>query len=111
MALIVFLYVTAPDEAGAARIAEALIGSRAAACVNILPRITSVYRWRDGVERAEETAMIVKTTAAKAAAARALIEKLHPYETPAIAALPIDFPGSAKKFIRWIETETAETLS
>jgi periplasmic divalent cation tolerance protein len=108
---IVFLYVTAPDDAVAARIADALIDDRAAACVNILPRIRSVYRWKGSVEHGEETAMIVKTTASKVAKARTLIERLHPFETPAIAALPIDSGYSGAKFVDWIGREVSETIS
>ncbi len=106
-----FLYVTAPDEDAATRIAEALVEARAAACVNILPRIRSVYRWNSAVERSEETAMIVKTTAARAGFARALIERLHPYDTPVIAAFSIDAGNSGEKFVDWIKAEVLETLS
>lgn len=108
---IVFLYVTAPDEAAAGRIAEALVEGRLAACVNILPRIRSVYRWEGAIERADETAMIVKTTAARADAARAIIQSRHSYETPVIAALVIDSGRSGEKFVRWIASATAETIS
>ena len=106
-----FLYVTAPDEDAASRIAEALVEARAAACVNIFPRIRSVYRWNGAVERGEETAMIVKTTAACAGNARAMIERLHPYDTPVIAALPIDAAHSGEKFVDWIKAAVLETLS
>ncbi len=108
---IVFLYVTAPDDAAARRIAEALVEGRLAACVNILPRIRSVYRWKGEIERADEAAMIVKTTAARAVAARALIQSLHPYETPTIAALAVDAERSGEKFVGWIASETMETIS
>ena len=108
---ILFLYVTAPDDNAASRIAEALVEARAAACVNVLPRIRSVYRWNGAVERSEETAMIVKTTAAKSGDARALIERLHPYDTPVIAALPIDSGKSGEKFVAWISDAILETLS
>lgn len=108
---IVFLYVTAPDEAAAERIGAALVEARAAACVNILPRIRSIYRWDGAVERANEAAMIVKTTTAAAGRARAVIGALHPYETPAIAAIPIDASRSAEKFIDWIGGSVLKTLS
>ena len=108
---VVFLYVTTPDEDTAARIAEALIEARAAACVNILPRIRSVYRWNGAVERGEEAAMIVKTTAGRSCEARAVVERHHPYATPAIAALSIDSEKSGEKFVKWIEAEVLETIS
>jgi periplasmic divalent cation tolerance protein len=108
---VVFLYVTAPDDEAASRIAGALVDARAAACVNILPRVRSVYRWNGAVERCEETGMIVKTTAARAGDARALIERLHPYDTPVIAALSIDAGNSGEKFVDWIKAAVLETLS
>lgn len=107
---IVFLYVTAPDEAVAAAIAEALVGDRLAACVTIVPRIRSIYRWNGIVERGAEASMIVKTTAAKAAAARASIEQRHPYVTPVIAAIAIDAAKSGQAFYTWIQSELAETV-
>jgi periplasmic divalent cation tolerance protein len=107
---VVFLYITAPDEAVAARIAETLVEMRAAACVNIFPPIRSVYRWNNAIESAQEVAMIVKTTARKALTARALIEGLHPYEIPAIAALAIDPAQSGEKFLAWLVSEVSETL-
>lgn len=110
MEAIVFLYVTAPDEAVASRIAETLIEARAAACVNIIPRIRSVYRWNNAIERAEETAMIIKTTAAKAIEARTLVEQNHPFETPAITAVPIDAAISGEKFVAWLRGEVSETV-
>ena len=107
---VIFLYVTAPDDAAAARIAETLVSERHAACVNIMPCVKSVYRWKGAIERGEETAMIVKTTSAKAASARALIERLHPYETPVIAAIAVDAARSGGAFLDWIANELGETF-
>lgn len=107
---VVFLYVTAPDEAAASVIADALIGERLAACVNIIPAIRTVYRWRGAVERGAESVLIVKTIAAKAAGARAAIERLHPYKTPVIAAIGVDTAKSGAPFLEWIRTELAETI-
>lgn len=107
MSRIMFLYATAPDDATARKIGEALVEARLAACVNILGTATSIYRWKGAVESAEEIAFLVKTTASAAGAARNLILKLHPYETPAIAAINIDETGSNEAFLAWIEAESA----
>lgn len=98
----VFLYSTAPDRETAKAIARALVHSAAAACVNIIPGMTSVYRWRERIEESDEVVLIVKTTAAKAAAARHLILAHHPYETPAVAAIAIDEGRSHRPFLDWI---------
>lgn len=104
---IVFIYATAPDLDAGERIADALVESRAAACVNLIPAIRSVYRWQGKVERADEVALIVKTTTQSADAARALIKAIHPYETPSIAAWLASGAGADRDFVKWIAAETA----
>lgn len=109
MGSVIFLYSTAPNEAVAKAIAGALVERNLAACVNIIPGMISVYRWRGGVEEANERVLIVKTIEERAAAARALIASLHPYETPAIAALAIDHDRSSRAFCDWIRNACIES--
>lgn len=104
MADIAFLYVTAPDETTAHRIGAKLIEEDLAACVNILGRIQSLYKWDGEIRDDAETAMIVKTAAP--AAARDRILALHPYETPAVVALGISPEGSSPAFLDWIAKST-----
>lgn len=106
-----FLYATAPDRAVAEAVAEALLAARLAACVNVFPDMTSLYRWNGAVRRDAEVAMIVKTTAGLAAAARDAILAAHPYDTPAIASLVIEPEGSHGAFLDWIRAETHKTAS
>lgn len=102
MDAITFLYSTAPNETVAAAIAEALVESGAAACVNIIPGMRSVYRWNGKIEKASEAVLIIKTTAASTKRAIDLIRKRHPYETPAIVSLAVDEALSAKEYCGWI---------
>jgi len=102
------LYATAPDAATAEAIAGALIEARLAACVNILRGMHSVYRWEGRVETAEEVVLVVKTTADAAPAARDLILERHPYDEPAVLALPVDRSASSKAFCDWIAGETGD---
>lgn len=106
MAEISFLYVTAPDETAAAKLADGLIEARLAACVNIIPGMRSVYRWEGRVESANELVLIVKTTRAEAQAACDLVRRLHPYETPAIVAFEAAKAGSNPAFLSWIDEAT-----
>jgi periplasmic divalent cation tolerance protein len=99
---VIFLYSTAPDATTAEAIGHALVESGAAACVNIIPGMTSIYRWEGRVETAAECVPIVKTTADRAARIVALILERHPYRTPAIAALPINEELSSGPFVEWI---------
>ncbi len=99
------VYATAPNEAVAAELAEHLLENELIACANILPGMTSVYRWQGRVETARECAVIFKTTKAAAASVVAAIERSHPYDTP--AALVVDVADGSNAFLRWIEDEVA----
>jgi periplasmic divalent cation tolerance protein len=97
------LYTTWPDPGTAREAAIALVEEGLAACANILPGMTSVYRWEGQVESAGETVMLVKVADAQAAATTARILALHPNETPAIAAIGVDAAASAPDFLAWVE--------
>ncbi len=98
------VYIVAADENEAERIATALVEDRLAACVNILGKIRSVYCWQGAVERADEVALIAKTTAALFDGLSARVRELHSYDTPAIVAWPIVAGDAA--YLDWIATET-----
>jgi periplasmic divalent cation tolerance protein len=93
-----------PDRPAAERLAEALVGGRLAACVNILAPCRSVYQWNGGLQREEEHPMLIKTTAERYAALEAAIRAGHPYELPEIIAVPIErgLPG----YLAWVDAET-----
>jgi periplasmic divalent cation tolerance protein len=100
-ALVVFC--TCQDKAQADHIAEALIEARLAACVNILPPLRSIYRWQGKVEHAEETLLLIKSTADRFPALRDRIADLHTYETPEIIALPI--ADGSEKYLSWLREQ------
>lgn len=85
----------------ARKIAHALVEARLAACVNIIPRIESVYRWEGKVETAEEWLLIIKTTASNFGPAFDLVKRLHSYDLPECIAIAIE-DGSAD-YLNWIE--------
>ncbi len=105
------LYTTWPDAETAERVAGAAVEAGLAACVNVLAPMRSTYRWDGAVERAGETPALFKTTAARVAALRRLIVAGHPYDTPAVLALPIDEAASHGGFLDWVRQETAEPPS
>lgn len=94
-----------PDADSAGRIADALVDARLAACVQILPGATSVYRWQGKVERASETLLLTKTTRDRSAALTARIADLHPYDIPEI--IVIDIADGLPAYLDWISRETA----
>jgi periplasmic divalent cation tolerance protein len=103
----VLIYSTFPSAAEAERIGGALVDRGLAACVNILPGMTSVYIWDGKRQRDSEAAMIIKTRARLAGTAIAEARKTHPYSNPAFVVLPVD--GGSEDFLRWIMDQTANT--
>jgi periplasmic divalent cation tolerance protein len=88
----------------AERIARALVERGLAACVNVLPGLTSIYRWKGAVERADERLLLIKTRAERFAALRDALVALHPYEVPEVLALPVAF-GHAP-YLAWLDENT-----
>ena len=100
------LYTTWPDTETAERAARTVVEEGLAACANMLAAGVSIYRWQGKVERAPETVMILKTSRERAPALRRRILQLHPYDTPAVLALPVDAAASSEAFVRWVCGET-----
>jgi len=93
-----------PDRAAAERLAESLVESRLAACVNILAPCRSVYRWKGALQRDEEHPMLLKTTLERYPALEAAIRAAHPYELPEIVAVPIE--RGLPAYLDWVAAET-----
>ncbi len=96
----IVVLTTSKDNEEARRIANTLVEARLAACVNILPGVTSVYRWKDAVETGDELLLVIKTSRALLAEVRAAIERIHSYELPEIIALPIVDGSDA--YLNWL---------
>ena len=95
---------TVPDRESGERIAQALVEEKLAACVNLLPGVSSTYRWQGKVEKAEECLLIIKTGVSRFEPLKQRIKALHPYELPEIIALPI-IHGS-REYLNWITEST-----
>ncbi|MDF1703126.1 MAG: divalent-cation tolerance protein CutA [Planctomycetota bacterium] len=80
------LLSTAPP-AKARTVAAALVEERLAACVNLVPGLRSIYRWKASVHDDPETLLIIKTTAERIDALAARLKVLHPHEVPELLAL------------------------
>jgi periplasmic divalent cation tolerance protein len=85
----------------AERIARALVERRLAACVNVVPGVVSVYRWKGAVEKDEERLLVIKTRAERLEALREALVELHPYEVPELVALPVE-AGHAP-YLAWLD--------
>lgn len=84
------------------RIAETLVGSKLAACVQVFPEMHSIYLWKGEVERAREVLLIAKTTLAKFDDLQSQVRAIHSYETPEIIAVPI--VAGSEDYLKWLTT-------
>lgn len=100
----VMIYMTAPSHQEAEKIAQALVGERLAACVNILGPAMSIYRWEGKVEQAQEIVLIAKTRRGRADALAARVKTLHSYEIPCIVQYRVE--AATKDFLAWVDAET-----
>jgi periplasmic divalent cation tolerance protein len=102
----VLIYTTWPDAETAEQVGAEAVAERLAACVNVLAPMRSIYRWEGAVDRTLETPVLFKTTADASERLRDFILERHPYDTPAILALPVLADGSNPGFLAWIASET-----
>jgi periplasmic divalent cation tolerance protein len=100
----VFVYTTWPTAVEAEAAGRTLVERRLAACVNILPGMTSIYRWQGALERGEEAVMIIKTRASLTDDVTQAVKELHSYETPAILVMPLE--SVEKSYLGWLLAET-----
>ncbi len=97
------VFVSIPREE-AAPFARALVEERLAACVNIVPKMESFYRWEGKVLSDSEALLIVKTTKGRFDALRKYIEERHPYDLPEIVALPVS--EGLPDYLAWVSDQT-----
>lgn len=95
---------TAGSAEEARKIAHALVERRLTTCVNIVPRIESVYRWKDQVETAEEWLMLIKTRSDAFERVRDAIEELHSYELP--ECIMLEVAEGDKAYLDWLAKNT-----
>lgn len=93
------------NDGAAESLAHAVVEEGLAACVNLLPPMTSVYRWKGTVERSVERQLIMKTTRARLDALRARVLALHPYELPEWIVVPV--ADASEAYGAWLRAETA----
>ena len=98
------VFTTLPDAGQAETLAQALVEQNLAACVNILPPVTSVYRWQGELQQDREQLLLIKTRAARYDALMTAIKAQHPYELPEIIALPIT--AGLPAYLNWIDDTT-----
>ena len=93
---------TCPDKDTAEKIARLLVTDKLAACINILPGITSIYLWHEQIELAQEHLLVIKANKTAYEAIETTIKKHHPYELPEIIAVPIE--NGLPEYLDWIDS-------
>jgi len=97
----ILVFTTAGSEKNAKNIAETLVQLRLAACVNIIPKLTSIYRWKEKIETAEEWLLIIKSNRELFDEVRDAIKKLHSYELPECVSIAVD--KGSEEYLKWID--------
>ena len=97
----IVVFITAPTRDEARALADRLVETQLAACVQILPEMESVYRWQGKVERQPEHLLLAKTTAGRFAELEREVRAMHSYDTPEIVSFPIT--RSSADYLRWLE--------
>ncbi len=95
---------TCPDEGSARELAQALLDEKLAACINLLPQVTSLYSWQGKQEESQEVQLIIKSRRTLFGILQQRITALHPYEVPEILALPVMCGNTA--YLQWLQEQT-----
>ncbi len=102
----ILILTTASTKAEADQIANKLVQERLAACVNIIPNIKSIYRWKDKISTDSEFLLIIKTMKSVENKVIQCIKKHHSYDTPEIISFPIT--GGDKRYLNWMYDSVVE---
>ena len=96
---------TCPNQESAESIARQLVENKLAACVNIIPGLTSVYEWQGNIETSQEHLLLVKTKTTAFQAVETSILSRHPYELPEIISIPLN--NGLANYLSWIDDNVA----
>ena len=99
----IVLFITTATIGEAKRISKALLNQRKVACVNIVPKVSSLFWWQEKLDSAQESLLIIKTKASQLNEIVRLVKELHSYDVPEIIALPI--VGGNQDYLEWIDRE------
>ncbi len=95
---------TAPDREVAERIARGLLERGLVACVNLVPGVRSIYRWKGAIEESDEVLLVAKTVAGRLEGIEKALKELHPYDVPELVALEADRVEAS--YLAWLVEAT-----
>jgi periplasmic divalent cation tolerance protein len=99
MSSAVIILTTLGSGTDASAFARVLVADRLAACVNVLPPMTSLYRWKGAIEEDTEQQLVIKTTAERVAAIEARFRDVHPYELPEFIVLSAEASSAYQQWV------------
>ena len=88
------------------KVARAVVRSKAAACVNIVPGLHSIFRWKGKIEEADECLLLMKTRTSLVGKLEQVVKKSHPYDVPEV--ISIEIARGLRRYLDWIVESTAE---
>jgi periplasmic divalent cation tolerance protein len=97
----IIVLITAGSEEEAHKIAALLVRDKKAACVNSVPGVDSLFRWKGKIDSARENLLLVKTRESLLSEIIGLVKQVHSYELPEIIALPII--GGSEEYLKWLD--------
>ncbi|KAL1229956.1 Divalent-cation tolerance protein CutA [Trichinella pseudospiralis] len=103
------VYATVPSMDVAKEISNTILQQNDAACINIFPKVTSMFNWGGGIDVSEEVVLIIKTVKKQFKKINATIVAKHPYSIPAILEIPVD--NGNTKFLSWVMNTVAASTS
>jgi periplasmic divalent cation tolerance protein len=103
----VSLVLSTCPQAQAEQLAELLVSTQLAACVNIVPAVTSVYRWHGAVEKDSEALLVIKCSTGDYARLERRLREAHPYELPEIITVPE--VGGLAEYLQWVSNPDTTT--
>ena len=101
-----FIITTVSTEKEGRMIANELVKNKLAACVNIVPKVYSVYEWDNAIQNETEVMLMIKTTKAREKEIYQTVQSLHSYDTPELITLPIE--NGSDRYLRWLENSVQE---
>jgi periplasmic divalent cation tolerance protein len=106
MSKYIVVLVTCPTKEEGERIAESIVLEKLAACVNIVPQVSSIYFWEDKLESSQEALLVIKTKSSLYSDLERRIKEMHSYKVPEIVAIPIQ--QGYKDYLKWVDESTKQ---
>ena len=99
----VVVLITTESRGEALKLSKELLDRKKAACINIVPRVDSLFTWNGRIDYEDEALLVVKTRASVVDELTALVKELHSYDVPEVIALPII--GGNEDYLKWVRDE------